>query len=126
MTREDFQNWVEAYLRPQEQCDPECIRQVFAEDGVYWWGPFNESRYGIEAIYQHHKHALSHQSDLHYTYEILAVTETCGIARFHLTLTEQMPGAPDEYDGIFLVYLNAEHKCTRFEEWYHSRTRLEA
>jgi len=123
MTRNDFRDWLERYLRPQEKCDPECIWDTFAEDGVYWWGPFNEPRCGIHAIYAHHKNALSHQNDLKYTYQILAVTDQCGIARFHLTLADHVPGEPNEYDGILVVRLNDEQKAVLFEEWYHSRVR---
>ena len=123
MTRDDFRDWLERYLRPQEKCDPECMWDTFAEDGVYWWGPFNEARHGIHAIYAHHKNALSHQNDLKYTYQILTVTDECGIARFHLTLVDHVPGEPNEYDGILVVRLNDEKKSVLFEEWYHSRAR---
>ncbi len=120
MTEQTFRNWLEKYLRPQEKGDPETIRQVFAEDATYCWGPFNPCRKGVKAIYEHHRNALSHQADLKYDYRILAVTENVGIARFHLTLKDLSEGEPGEYDGIFLVHLNDAGKCTLFEEWYHS------
>ena len=123
MTEGDFRNWLEAYLRPQEQRSAEGVKEVFAEDGVYWWGPFSEARHGVAAIYAHHKNALSHQSDLKYEYDILATTETYGIARFHLTLVDHQRDEPNTYDGIFQVHLNADGKCTLFEEWYHSTKR---
>lgn len=123
MTKEVFQAWLEKYLRPQERRSAETIKEVFAEDGVYWWGPFYEPRRGVQAVYEHHKNALSHQTDLKYDYEILAVTERYGIARFHLTLNDLMPGEPNEYDGLFLVHLNEQNQCTLFEEWYHSTSR---
>lgn len=123
MTREAFRIWLEKYLRPQERGNPELIKEIFAEGATYCWGPFNESRHGLEAIYDHHKNALSHQADLQYDYEVLAVTEEHGIARFHLRLKELMEGEPNEYDGIFVVQLNQENKCTLFQEWYHSITR---
>jgi len=123
VTEEAFRTWLESYLRPQEQRSAEMIKNVFAKDGVYRWGPFYESRRGHKAIYEHHRNALSHQTDLKYEYWILAVTEEYGIARFHLSLRELMKGGPDEYDGIFVIRLNQDNKCTLFEEWYHSRTR---
>jgi len=123
MTEEVFHDWLENYLRPQEQRSAEWIKEIFAEDGVYWWGPFYEARRGVEAIYEHHRNALSHQIALKYSYEILAVTDTYGVARFHLTLNDLMPREPNEYDGIFLVHLNEQNQCTLFEEWYHSKTR---
>lgn len=119
MQKEEFKCWLEKYLRCQEQHKPEIIKEIFAEDGVYWWGPFNEARHGVEAIYQHHKKALSHQENIKYTYEILATTDDYGIAKFYLTLKDLAPNEPETYDGIFLVYLNDSNKCTLFQEWYH-------
>jgi hypothetical protein len=121
VTEDVFRAWLENYLRPQEQRSAEMIEKVFAEAGVYHWGPFNPARHGLRAIYEHHKNALSHQTDLKYEYEILAVTEGYGIARFHLRLTELMEAEPNEYDGIFLVHLNQHDKCILFEEWYHGK-----
>lgn len=123
MTPHVFQKWLESYLRRQEQRDATVVRELFAEDGVYWWGPFCSPRRGVEAVYEHHRNALSHQSDIKYEYQILATTEKHGVARFHLRLNDHMPNEPNTYDGIFVVQLNEERKCTLFEEWYHSTTR---
>jgi len=123
MTEATFAKWLDDYLRPQEQRSAERIKELFAADGVYWWGPFYEARHGVNAIYEHHRNALAHQTDLKYDYEILAVTDQSGIARFHLSLNELIEGEPTEYDGIFLVHLNQDNKCTLFQEWYHSRMR---
>jgi hypothetical protein len=126
MTEQSFREWLENYLRPQEKRNADKIKDLFAPDGVYWWGPFYEPRHGAAAIYEHHRNALSHQTGLVYRYEILAVTESCGVARFHLVLDELMPGEPTEYDGIFLVHLDDNNRCTLFEEWYHGRMRQAA
>lgn len=123
MTRKIFRQWLESYLRRQEQRDATVVREVFTQDGVYCWGPFNPPRHGVEAIYEHHRNALSHQTDIKYEYTILAATKKGGLAHFRLKLNDQMPGEPNNYDGIFLVHLNDEGKCTLFEEWYHSTTR---
>ena len=123
MTQESFQQWLDSYLRRQEQRDATVVKELFAPDGVYWWGPFYPPRHGVEAICEHHRNALSHQTDIKYDYKILATTETYGVARFFLTLTEHMPNEPNTYDGIFVVHLDDQNKCTLFEEWYHSTTK---
>lgn len=120
MDVETFRNWLERYIRSQEQCQPEAIKDLFAEEGVFWWGPFNEARHGVDQICSHHKNALSHQENTEYEYEILAVRETYGIAKFRLSLNDLVPCKPDTYEGIFLVYLNDENKCTLFQQWYNS------
>ena len=122
MTESDFNEWLEKYLRPQEQRSADKIKEIFTEDGVYWWGPYEEPRQGVDAIYEHHRNALSHQEDIHYSYEILATTEAYGLARFYLKIKDHNPGAPNRYEGIFMVHLNEENKCTLFEEWYNFTT----
>jgi hypothetical protein len=117
MTAEIFRDWLERYLRPQENSDPEAVPELFANDGVYWWGPYSEPRNGAEAIYAHHKNALSHQEEIKYSYEILATTEEYGLAKVNLTLKDLTPNSPGEYECIFKVYLNSENKCTLFQEW---------
>lgn len=119
MTEKSFKEWLESYLRPQERNNAEMIKHIFARNSIYWWGPFNDPRNGIDAIYEHHRNALSHQEDIMYDYEVLAVTEEYGIAKFHLTLKDLIPGEPGKYDGIFKVCLDGNNKCTLFEEWYN-------
>jgi len=81
MTAEIFRDWLERYLRPQENSDPEAVPELFANDGVYWWGPYSEPRNGAEAIYAHHKNALSHQEEIKYSYEILATRKNMVLQR---------------------------------------------
>lgn len=123
MTEAQFRQWLEDYLRPQEQRSAERIKDLFTDDGVYCWGPFNESRHGVDAIYEHHRKALARQDEIHYDYAVLAVTEAFGLAHFHLTIHEINEDRRDEYDGIFKVHLDETGRCTLFEEWYHSRPR---
>ncbi len=122
LTREMFEQWLDDYLRPQQQRSAEKIKDLFTQDATYSYGPYFEPRVGLDAIYNHHKNALSHQDDLDYAWKVLAIAENYGLAHFHMTLTDHVEGEPNTYDGVFLVYLNAEGKCTRFEEWWHADT----
>lgn len=119
MTKEQFERWLEEYLTPQKKRSPEKIRELFAEDGVYWYGPYYEPRKGVDAIYNHHKNALSHQEEINYEWKVLAVTVEYGIAWFDLTLKDLHPNEPGAYQGIFKVHLNDESRCVLFEEWYN-------
>lgn len=122
MTEAVFRRWLDAYTRRQEQRDPDVVKELFAADCVYWWGPFNEPRRGRQATYEHHRNALSHQTEIAYSCEVLATTADYGVARFRLSLVDHIPGEPNAYDGIFVVHLAGDGKCTLFEEWYHSTT----
>ncbi len=76
VTNESFRLWLEQYLRPKEKRNPEKIKELFAQDAVYWYGPYYPPRHGLKAIYEHRKNALSHQEDLSCDYDVLATTES--------------------------------------------------
>ena len=52
MDRASFERWLHEYVRRQEQGDATVVRELWADDGVYWWGPFNQPRRGVQAIYE--------------------------------------------------------------------------
>ncbi len=121
MDRDSFESWLESYVRPWEARNPEPMRDIWAEDATYWWGPYNDPRHGREAIHAHHVNAIDNQEDIKFKYEILATSRDTGVARFWLNLVNRKTGLRSEYDGIFAVCLNADNRCTLFQEWYHSR-----
>lgn len=118
-----YERWLERYLVPQMSRDAELVKELFAEGAVYEYGPYYPCRRGVEAIYEHHRHALSHQFEIKYTWRVLAVTDAFALAWFDLTLRDEQPGEPDAYQGILKITLNADGKCTHFEEWYNVATR---
>jgi hypothetical protein len=63
--------------------------------------------------------ATRDQEGVEFYYEILATTETGGIAHWHSQFTSPTSGSAAELDGIFLVELEADGKCTEFHEWWH-------
>jgi hypothetical protein len=120
MTEKSFQNWLERYLFSQEQYNLKVIKELFTEDAVYWWDPFEEPSNGILSIYKHHRNILSHQEEVEYKYEILAVSNSRGIAKFNLALNDLILNEPDTYEGILLAHLNDENKCIQLKRWYNS------
>ena len=117
--RNKCEKWLENYLTPQMSRSAEKIKELFVEDCIYHYGPYYEPRKGLEAAYQHHKNALSHQHNLKYTWKLLAVTPEFALAWFDLTLTDDLPDVPNSYQGIFKFTLDDNGKCSLFEEWYN-------
>lgn len=114
-----YSNWLKKYLKEQEKKNAGIIKELFDKDGEYWWGPFNKPCIGLEAIYEHHSKALSHQDDIKYEYEVLAVNKNFCLAKFYLKVNDLMPNEPNTYEGIFQVFLNDAGKCLLFKEWYN-------
>jgi hypothetical protein len=61
------------------------------------------------------------REDISFDYEILAVTERSGIARWHGSYTPLEGETPVELDGILLLSLDDEGRCRDFREWSNRR-----
>jgi hypothetical protein len=59
-------------------------------------------------------------SPVTFDYEVLAVTESVGIARWIASHSYPSEGKLIRYDGIFEVALNGG-LCTSFREWWNTR-----
>jgi hypothetical protein len=54
-----------------------------------------------------------------FDYEVIAVTDEVGVARWLATHT--YPDKVLRYDGIFTVTLTGDGLCTDFREWWNDR-----
>ncbi len=117
--KEIYEQWIENYLVPQMANDASKIPELFADEGVYWYGPYFEPRKGVDAIFEHHRNALSHQENIKYTWKILASNDEFALAWFDLTLKDLAENEPSAYQGIFKITLDEHGTCTLFEEWYN-------
>ena len=63
------------------------------------------------------------REDIRFRYEILAVTEEWGIARWRGSYTPVDRETQLELDGILLVSLDGEGRCRDFREWSNRRER---
>jgi hypothetical protein len=61
------------------------------------------------------------REDISFGYEILAVTERWGIARWHGSYTPVEGETHVELDGILLLSLDDEGRCRDFREWSNRR-----
>lgn len=121
MKRRDFEQWLDAYGRAWESQDPVLTRDLFTEDAVYCENPFDEPLRGRGAIERYAAEAAGAQENVAFRYQVLALTEGGGIARWGAAFRRVPSGVEVELDGIFLVSLNSEGLCSRFEEWWHRR-----
>jgi len=63
------------------------------------------------------------REDISFHYEILAVTERWGVARWHGSYTPVDRETQLELDGILLLSLDEEGRCRDFREWSNRRER---
>jgi PAS domain-containing protein len=96
----------------------------FAGSSVYHWGPWDEPLRGHDEIRARTEQAIAEQEDIHFGHESLAITpDGRGIARWWVSIKVKEQDTIEENEGIFLVTLDAEGRCTEFREWWNSRSR---
>lgn len=121
MNTEIFETWLSKYKQAWENRDPLAARELFTEDASYQETPFDEPMRGIEAIYAYWEVVPKTQKSIKFGSEIIMVTKDLGIAHWNASF-ERIPGAVKVLlDGIFIVSLNFDGKCTDFKEWWHRK-----
>ncbi len=119
MTREVFAAWMEQYGRAWEKRDAEAAAALYAEDGTYQVTPFVKPMRGRAAILEYWTHVVQTQENIHFGYEILALAQEHGIARWWATLVIIPQQLKTQLDGIFVIALDEEGRCVQLREWWH-------
>ena len=120
MTENELRNWLDKYAAAWEGQNPGAAAALFTADGTYAWGPFNEPIQGPDAIKAAWEYATKgQQEEIKFGYEVLAVTEERGIARWWASMKVKSTGKQVRMEGIFLVTLTADGLCTVFREWWN-------
>lgn len=123
MTLDELDRWLDTYGRAWERKDVDAFVGCFAEDAVYAWGPWGEPLRGHAEIRARTEAAVATQHHIQFGHEPLAITpDGRGIARWWVS-TDEPDGTVEEDEGIFLVTLDADGRCTEFREWWNSRSR---
>ncbi len=124
MTLEELDRWLDVYGRTWERQAVDGFLDCFAEDAVYYWGPWGEPLRGHAEIRTRTVQAIAEQEEIHFGHEPLAITpDGRGVARWWVSTRDPDTGDIEENEGIFLVTLNADGRCTEFREWWDSRSR---
>ena len=124
MTLDELDRWLNVYGGAWENRDVDAFVGCFTEDAVYQWGPWSEPLRGHDEIRARTEQAVSHQEGVRFGHESLAITpDGRGIARWWVSMQVPAEGTIEEDEGIFLVTLGPDSRCTDFCEWWNSRSR---
>ena len=124
MTLDELDRWLDVYGRAWERKDVDAFVACFAPGAVYSWGPWGEPLRGQDEIRASTEQAVSRQDAVRFGHEPLAITpDGRGIARWWVSMEVPAEGVVEEDEGIFLVTLDDEGRCTEFREWWNSRSR---
>ena len=113
--RPAVRSWVERYERAWRTPGTEEISQLFTTDATYLHSPYEEPIVGLEAIRKMWD-AEREGPDEVFTLstDVIAVDDHTAVVR-----AEVQYGQPvrQEYRDLWILRLEADGRCSRFEEW---------
>lgn len=124
MTREALQSWLHAYGAAWKHRNAEAAVNLFEEDAVYSVLPFTAPLRGRRELLKYWRHVTSSQEQIRFDFEILAAGPAEGIAHWWASFVRPSERKRLELDGVCVLRLNAEGRCTQFREWWHKRETL--
>jgi SnoaL-like domain len=116
VTREQLDGWLSAYGAAWEERDGERAAALFAEDGLYWWGPLQPPLQGRQAIAERWTQATDGQRDVAFRHEVLGVDGVRGFSRWWSSFDQG--GSRFELDGVFVLDFGEDGLCTQLQEWW--------
>jgi ketosteroid isomerase-like protein len=114
-------DWIERYETAWRTPGTDGLAGLFSPDATYRTAPYEPPFRGIDAIaelWEAEREGPDERFTL--TYEIVAVEGDTGVARVEVRYGEPIDR---EYRDLWIVRLDAEGRCSVFEEWPFSPRR---
>ncbi|HYL63591.1 MAG TPA: nuclear transport factor 2 family protein [Candidatus Methylomirabilis sp.] len=121
MDEETFNEWLASYGRAWTNRDAEAAASLYTEDATYQVTPFDEPLRGHAAIRGYWTGVAKTQKRIQFGYEILAITDQYGIAKWSASFVIMPQSLDTQLDGIFLISLDPAGRCQSLREWWHKR-----
>ena len=115
MDRDALHRWLDDYERAWRTASTEPLRELFTEDASYSSGPYDEPQQGLAAITAFWDEAREGPDEVFtMTREIVAVEGDTCVVRVEVRYGDPVE---QEYRDLWIVVLDADGRCSRFEEW---------
>jgi SnoaL-like protein len=121
VSREQVGTWLRRYGEAWEARDGEAAARLFAEHGVYHWGPHEPPLEGRDAIRDRWSRATATQAEIHFSHEVLGIDAARAFARWWSTYIHGPGGKREELDGVFVLDFDDDGLCQRLQEWWLAR-----
>src|SRR5574338_1597069 len=89
---EVFEAWLQEYGRASRENDAQASSELFSRGAAYYETPFDEPMVGRDAIRKYWAMGARALKDKEATYEILAVQDNLGVARWQSQFTDVASG----------------------------------
>jgi uncharacterized protein (TIGR02246 family) len=114
--------WLKNYEQAWESRDAERAAALFTENARYHEQPFDPPKPGRKGIRDYWTTVTADQRDIDFTFDIIAVNGSTGIARWAASLVSASSGVRVQLDGVFVLTFDASGLCSELREWWHVRT----
>lgn len=113
MTREDVQRWLDAYVEAWRSYDSIAIGNLFTEDAVYSYHPYDEPLRGRQAIIESWLGERDEPGSWEASYTPLMLEEDRAIATGE---TRYADGT--DYSNLWVLCFAADGRCAEYVEWF--------
>jgi uncharacterized protein (TIGR02246 family) len=119
MDHAGVQRWLDNYVQAWLTYDPQQITDLFSEDAVYHYGPYQEPVKGREAIVANWLENRDKPGTYKAQYHPVAVEGNTAVANGRSTYFEA-DGKTflREFDNIYVIHFDDNGRCKEFAEWY--------
>jgi SnoaL-like domain len=120
MDRKGVQAWLDKYVEAWRSYQPEQIRDLFSEDALYFYSPWDEDSplHGREAIVADWLREPDAAGSWEAGYVPVAVEGNVGVAQGRTRYLQSDGTIEREFDNIFALHFDVDGRCERFTEWY--------
>jgi len=115
-----FHCWLTEYGMAWESRDAERFCALFTEAAVYYWTPLDPPFVGRPEIGTAFSRAVSSQTDIRFSHQVLAVCGETGTCRWQCSFDRSGRDERIRLDGVFVVGFDTCGLSREFREWWHS------
>ncbi|HEX7334804.1 MAG TPA: nuclear transport factor 2 family protein [Pyrinomonadaceae bacterium] len=120
MNRESLQVWLDKYVEAWQKYAPEKIRDLFTEDALYYYSPFDEQKAarGREAIVTDWLRDPDPAGSWEAHYVPVAIEGNVAVAEGRTRYFYPDGKIERQFANIFVMHFDESGRCSRFTEWY--------
>jgi hypothetical protein len=121
MLKESVDAWLNAYVSAWKSYDPQAIGQLFGDDAVYRYSPFDEPVQGRDAIVASWLESPDPPGTYDAHYETALIAGDRAVTNGRSLYFADDGSVRAEWDNVFLLRFDGDGRCIEYAEWYMQR-----
>jgi hypothetical protein len=123
VNRDDVDRWLERYVAAWKSYERAEIGDLFSDDAVYRYHPWDEPVLGRDAIVESwlEEDRLDEPGSFEASYTAFAVDGDRAVAVGRSTYLGDGGAVDKAYDNVYLLRFDGDGRCSEFTEWFMQR-----